>query len=393
MYRRGATLADFRGTTVGMNDTSATRDHSVDWARGLAAIAMIEGHATQAWTSSAAKQSVGYAATRVLAACPLPAFLLLAGMALHLRLSLAQQRGELARVVQANILRRGVVVVGWGYAVSAAYAAMDGHDGLRTFLRADVLHVIGLSIIALALVCVDRTQPIVQVAKASRRALLVSVGVVVLSPVFYRFVPIPTTTSLRYLIAPFVRVPKVTVFPLLPMLAWAGCGFVWRAGLVRASATRWNRRAVYGLSALVALAVAIACDRIVLGALDPGQPLDDLHPAGMANVLGYAARGAVLIAVAPLVVSRLPRALQAFVTRFGRASLVAYVFHIPFCYGVLGAPLRGRLSLTGCVPYVVLLIAASYAVVVARNHGVQLRGRLGDALRVRAAERRTSSDG
>jgi hypothetical protein len=51
-------------------------------------------------------------------------------------------------------------------------------------------------------------------------------------------------------------------------------------------------------------------------------------------------------------------------TRLGRASLIAYVFHIPFCYGLPARPLRGALEMSETVPYVLLLWALSYAVVV-----------------------------
>ena len=352
----------------------------MDWARGVAALAMIEGHAVHAWTRPEDKLELAYAATRVLATAPLPAFLLLSGMAVRLRLGAAATRDESPQVVRGRIVRRGMAVLLWGYAASAAYALIDGHDGLRTFLRSDVLHVIGLSIAALALLCCPATRPI-DTRSASRRALWLSLALVVLSPVYYRFAPTPSG-ALGYLLAPFVHVPGISVFTLLPMLAWSGLGFVGGDLLFRAR-TRYSEVQVYGSAACLALLVAAIAQGLTDRLLGAQGVLDHVHLAGIPNTLGYAARGLLLIGVAPLLVRLLPSAVQAWITRLGQASLVAYVFHIPFCYGAPGAALRGSLSVLGCMPFVVLLVGLSYGAVVAAAQFARLWGKSRAAVEVR----------
>jgi hypothetical protein len=337
------------------------RDRAVDWARGMAALAMIEGHALHGWASAAAKQTEAYAWTRVVATSPLPAFMLLAGMAVRLRLGAAVARAEDPAVVRGAIARRGLTVVLWGYLASALYAAIDGHQGARTFLRADVLHVIGLSIACLPLLCVPGGKPL-ELGAVARRVLWVTLAVVLLAPVYYGLAPAPPL-PLGYLLAPLVRVQDVTIFPLLPMLAWTTLGYL--AGhLIALARERWSRDAVYAGVALVGLASAFACEQATRAMLAGGGVLSDVHPAGIPNMLGYAARGLVLIGVGPLLVARMPGRAQDAMTRLGRASLIAYVFHIPFCYGLPARPIKAALSMPQTVPYVLLLWVLSYGVVV-----------------------------
>ncbi|MDH5674942.1 MAG: heparan-alpha-glucosaminide N-acetyltransferase domain-containing protein [Myxococcales bacterium] len=338
------------------------RDRAVDWARGVAALAMIEGHATHGWASEAARQSAAYGVTRLVATSPLPAFMLLAGMALRLRVGAAEARGEGASALRRSIARRGMTVLLWGYASSVLYALLDGHQGLRTLLRADVLHVIGLSIASVAWLCVAGGAGVCAAA-ATRRALWLSLAVMVLSPLYYGLGVGPAEGSaLGYLLAPLIRVPGVTIFPLLPMLVWTTLGFAVGDVLARAR-QRHSLERVYGSLAALALAVAICCQWLQRWLLGDGGVLDYVHPAAIPNAVGYAARGLVLIGVGPLLVARLPAGVQDRVTRLGQASLVAYIVHIPFCYGLPSRPLKGSLGMLECVPWVLSLWLLSYAAI------------------------------
>jgi hypothetical protein len=106
-------------------------------------------------------------------------------------------------------------------------------------------------------------------------------------------------------------------------------------------------------------------------------PLDRTHPAVVTNAIELAARGIIVLAVGALSTPLLPPRARAVLLRLGRGSLVAYVFHVPFCYGALGLPIRGRLSMLEATGFVVLLEIASFGAVWAR-----------DTLRSRAARPR-----
>ena len=164
----------------------------------------VGGWGYDGWVADEHKASVAYQVTRVLGSLPLPAFLVLAGAAVALRVDAARRRDEDPARVRAAVVRRGLTVVLFGYLTSLAYAAIDGFDGLDTMLRADVLHVIGLSIAALGWLGIRRDP------RALRRAAVGLLGVpTALSP---RLRPLGAAVSgpARYLVALFAGVPPVT---------------------------------------------------------------------------------------------------------------------------------------------------------------------------------------
>ena len=124
----------------------APRVEGVDLARGLASAIMIQGHAYDGWVDADGKTTAAYLFTRVLGTLPLPSFLVLAGAAIALRCEAARASGEDAKSVRHGLAKRGLTVMGAGYAVNIVSALIDGFEGPETFFRADVLQLIGLTI-------------------------------------------------------------------------------------------------------------------------------------------------------------------------------------------------------------------------------------------------------
>ena len=94
-----------------------------------------------------------------------------------------------------------------------------------------------------------------------------------------------------------------------------------------------------------------------------GGSLSRAHLAVIPNVIDGAGRGLFVLGAAAYIGIKLPRRVQLHLMRLGRATLIAYIFHIPFCYGRLAGPLKGNLDMptaTGCV---VVLMALSYSAV------------------------------
>ena len=98
-----------------------------------------------------------------------------------------------------------------------------------------------------------------------------------------------------------------------------------------------------------------------------GGTLSRAHPAVWANALDLAGRGVFVLAVAALASLLLPARARAILIRLGQGSLVAYVFHIPFCYGRLGAPIRGQLDMLAASAFVLALMVVSWLVVWGRD--------------------------
>lgn len=345
------------------------RIKGVDVARGVASLIMIQGHAYDGWVAPEHKASAGYLFTRLLGTLPLPAFLVLAGAAIVLRVESGRARGERMEDVRRSVAMRGLGVVGWGYAVSFAYAAMDGVDGLDTLLRADVLHVIGLSIIAFALLGIG--------ARARRMVIAALALVIVPSALCPWLSPLGAEVRgpLRFLAALIVDVPGVTLMPFVPLASWLGAGALVAMAMLRARARAEGPPSRAGapdgflialaLSALGIAIVATHATALMLEAL--GGALTRAHPAVWLNVLDLAARGVLVLAASALLSTRIPERARRVLVRIGRGSLLAYVVHIPFCYGRAGELVRGRLDMLTATLLVALLMALSWLVVLARD--------------------------
>jgi len=368
------------------------RLEGIDMARAFAGIIMIQGHAYDGWASPAAKETLGYAFTRVLGSLPLPAFLVLAGAAVAVRTHAATVRGETAQKVRRRVVRRGFEVMGWGYVVSAVYALMDGHSGLDTFLRVDVLHVIGLSIAVLALLGI---RPVlgakaVDAPPAPGRLAITASVVGVLTTAACPFVSgfgEYATSPLGYFVGLFVDVPGVTLMPFVPLVAWVSVGVLAAQSMLRARENSGDTSPAGAPAKTLYRMAALGIAFWVLGSLGTGALVDALgddfggvlsrrHPAVWFNVLDLAGRGLVVLALGALAANHVQGKVKGALLTIGRGSLVAYVFHIPFCYGALGRPLSAKLDMFESTALVVVLIAVSWAAVWLR-----------DAVRARATAR------
>ncbi|HJK94523.1 MAG TPA: heparan-alpha-glucosaminide N-acetyltransferase domain-containing protein [Polyangiaceae bacterium LLY-WYZ-15_(1-7)] len=356
------------------------RVEGVDVARGVASLIMIQGHAYHGWVAPA-HHDAAYAFTRVLGTLPLPAFLVLAGAAVMWRLDAAVRRGEERPTVRRALVRRGLQVVAYGYAVNLAYALIDGAEGLHTYLRADVLQVIGLSIAAAAALGLRGEGPVDPRAFV-RRNLLLGAAVTLACPALARLGP-HVPEALAPLVAPVVDVAPYTRMPFVPLFAWLAFGAAAGAWLLaRRDGTPASRRAGTRPSALLALgalglALALAGHYGTPALVDAlGGTLSRRHPAVWLNVLDLAGRGLLVLAAGAGLSLALPAAPRRALVRLGRGSLVAYVLHVPFCYGVLGGDLVGGADMARATLWLGPLIAFSWGAVYVR-----------DALRDRLARR------
>lgn len=352
------------------------RVEGIDVARGVAGLVMIGGHATHGWVHSADKETLGYAVTRLFGTLPLPAFLVLAGAAVAWRVDAAAQRGEDAALVRRRITLRGLQIVAWGYVVSALYALIDGSRSLDTLLRADVLHVIGLSIAAVAWIGIRARSGIGRSPDPRRltwTALAVGAAVTVACPWLTELGATIQGPS-RYLLGLLIDVPGVTRMPLVPLAAWlcVGVGAAqWMLAARRKagdrspsgapSRTLWSM----GIVGLAAASVAWWLTPIAVSSLGDG-PLSRAHPAVLLNVIDLAGRGVLILAAGALLASHVRGRARRVLLELGRGSLIAYVFHIPFCYGTLGRPFIEQLSLVEALIGTTLLMAFSYGAVVVR---------------------------
>ena len=328
---------------------------------------MLVAHGYDAFVSPAARTGLSFAATRFVAKLALPLFVGLAGVGVALRLARADETargGEGGANSRRELARRGLEIILIGYALSLAMAAMDGYLGRPAiWLRADALHVIGLSVLLLG--C---TLPAIGARHRPWVALGLSAILALASPWLHPTARTAQTwldhPPLGQAMALIVDVPPLTKMPLLPLGAWAALGVAIAGPIQRApaqfafAAALLAPLAFYGMEAWVATS---------------GVALTRSHPAVLANVVELFARAMVVLGLS-LVWSRwsVSRGRSSSIERglawLGRRSLAFYVVHLPFVYGAPGKPLRElRLGMGGATCAVLLVGVGSVGILMMRD--------------------------
>jgi len=342
-------------------------DH-VDLARGMATVSMILGHASDAWVRPSLRDTWSFKIINASQTFPLAAFLTLAGLGLGLRIIIALQRIEDLRLLRRSLVLRGLQLVGMGYLVNLLYIAIDGSKGLNTVLRVDVLHTIGLSLAILSALVLT-----------SRRASVRRLQIVALSVLVFASLICPLWTRLthqvegplRYAIALFGEVPKVSPMPLIPLISWAGAGLWLAPWVYRTAANTGRHRFVWAVVlcaslGIVAFIFAVRTDLIVRF----GIIFARTSPSIWLNIIDLGARSIALLACATLITfavlsrHKTPGLFFKMWLRIGQHSLFMYVVHIPFCYGRLGHVLRRNLTPFQSLFAAVMLTLVSYVAAV-----------------------------
>ncbi len=341
---------------------STGRNLGIDLARGLAVVMMIETHALDGWVSAADKISLGYRFSRIFSNIPAPLFLLLAGLSLGLQTASAERAGKDFSLLRGGLAKRAMEVVGYGYLVSLIYAILDWRFALPTILRADILHCIGLSLLLCTYLLVGRS------AVLARTLALVVAGIV--TGLIQRYLP-PLPLPVAAAVGLVVDVAPITRFPLFPLCGFAAVGF-WIGKELRP--TDWPIQRclvvfliavglVFPLQQLTSWTVAVM-----------GGRLSRAHPAVVWNFLEGTARAVAVLAVSLALAAKLPARALGFLIRLGRGSLLAYAFHIPFCYGRVATPILGKLAIGPAALLLFGLVGLTWLVVAVRD-GIETRNR------------------
>ncbi|MFT5354699.1 MAG: hypothetical protein ACI9KE_001907 [Polyangiales bacterium] len=344
--------------------TGSSRVAGIDVARALAALVMLQGHATDAWVSPEHQGGL-FRASRFLGTFPLPAFLLLAGTSVAWRVAVGEERGESGQKIGRALRRRGVGLVAMGYAVSLAFAVLDGTSAtafVATVLRADVLHVIGLSITLAGALIPHRSH---YAETLVRRCVALGILVTIASPLLPAFdVPL----GMAALLGLFVDAAPVTRMPLVPLFAWFATGALCTSFMRGGSRTPFAQTAGANASRLVTLGglalFATFGGYWLMNTLHAmGGVLNRQHVAIIGNVLDLAGRGALILVVGAGAAPFLPARLRTHLVLLGRGSLTVYIVHLPFCYGRFGAPLRDALTSVEAAFGIFVLSLGAYAFV------------------------------
>ena len=313
--------------------TRAQRRAYLDWLRGIAVLIMIEGHARDSWTRLADRDREAYHALNMLSGLGAPIFLFLAGVSIALAAGSRLRRGLAESAVARTALRRGLEIFALAFLFRLQSLVISGGAFPESLLKVDILNVMGMSMMAAALLWRAGWSPqsriILYVAAAAAVALVTPI--VRAAP---SLAGLPDSAEL------YLRpVEGRATFTMLPwsafLLAGAAVGVWLEAALDDARERRLHQWLAIGGPVLAAGGYAAS----FLPPMYEEVSFWTTSPAFFCLRLGIVV-SALPLAYALNLVVRAPR-----LEEFGRASLFVYWIHVEMAYGVLSLPLHKRLTL------------------------------------------------
>ena len=322
---------------------------------------MVEAHVVDAWTREADRHGSGYAYAVFIAGLAAPLFLFLAGLALAMSASARAAAGG-HRSAGRHALIRGAQVFGLAF-LFRLQSQLLGWGPLVNFLKVDVLNVMGVAMIAAALVW-----GLIESRPARFAAFAVLTTIVTMSTPLIR--EMSSLAMLPYPIEGYLRpIPGRSTFAIFP---WAGFVF---AGVIAGDLVAiWRTRASdRGLQAGFLIAGIAAIAGGYWASLQPSiYPVANFWTSSPTFFFIRLGICIALLPVAWLIATR-PRMVNVL----GRSSLFVYWIHVEMVYGVLGRPLRLLMPLPVAITAWAILCVALYAIVMWKNRvmeGVKLNG-------------------
>ncbi|HYM23977.1 MAG TPA: heparan-alpha-glucosaminide N-acetyltransferase domain-containing protein [Vicinamibacterales bacterium] len=334
----------------------------IDWARGIAVLLMIEAHTFDSWTRVADRQSVAWRNFVILAGFAAPLFLWLAGVAVVLAATRAEQRDGSRLKATESVVRRGLEIFLLAFVFRIqAYLLSPGSPALTIF-RVDILNIMGPSIAASGIVW----------GLCSTSAQRVAAFSIVATVICF-------ATPFAYSTPAFGRLPAIaqwylrhsgeyTTFAALPWVEFVFAGAATGALIVAARGEAAEGIAHAALALAGAALVVVGFYAAEQPRVFPGATFWTTSPTWLAIRLGI-----MMTALAAL--GQLEKnSLRAFVSswlhplaRFGRSSLFVYWIHVELAYGYASYYWWKALPLWGTVAAYVVFCVAMYGALVLRD--------------------------
>jgi uncharacterized membrane protein len=335
----------------------------LDWLRGVAVLIMIEAHTLDSWTHVADRSRTDYKWAIVVGGFGAPIFLFLAGVALALAAGSRVEKGLSDADVAAQARRRGWEIFGLAF-LFRLQSAVLGAGGVRSFLKVDILNVMGLSMVVTAVLW--------GLARSTtwRLILLVSAAIsaAMVTPI------LRVTTLLDWLPDPieaYIRpIPAYSGFTLIPWGGFVMAGAAAGLWLDKARTPNDERRVIVGL-AILGPALVIAGYAFSL--LPPIYRETNFWTS---SPTFFVLRLGVLIAAIP-VAYLWTSATQGRspIQKLGMASLFVYWIHVEMVYGFLTWPIHRRLSFEQALVAFVVFTVFLYWLVTLKDRIVSARRR------------------
>ena len=336
----------------------------LDWLRGIAVIVMVAAHVTDAWTrvEDRGRQLYGY--TVIIAGLASPLFLFLAGLTLSLAAS--NRAATIGHASAASTARKRALQI---FALAFLFRLQSqllGWGPLVNFLKVDILNVMGVAMLAAALLWGLSSNRIVRITLFA----LATAAIAMATPLVREW---GAMAALPDAIEAYIRpLPGRTNFALFP---WAGflLGGAIAGELIQAARTdRDERRLQYGLliagAAGAAIAYALSFQPSIYANANfwTSSPTFFFMRLGLNTMLLPVAWGidrfhVFMRATWPATFTA-PDVPGRVITTLGRSSFFVYWIHVEMAYGSMALPLRRALPLELSLLGTVTLCAVLYLI-------------------------------
>ena len=331
----------------------------LDWLRGVSVLIMIEAHTLDAWTRLDARHNSTYGWAMIVGGFAAPAFLFLAGIALALAAGSRLRRGKTSSEVAALARRRALQIFGLAFLFRLQSWAISGGDPAQALLKVDILNVMGLSMLAAALLW--------SAGKGGwdRAAwmLAATVAVAMLTPIV-RATPMlsPLPDPVEWYVRPIPGRGTFTLFPWAGFLLGGVAIGIW---LDAARTPPAERRLNLALAAIGLALTAGGYAASFLPAIYRESSFWTTSPTFFFLRLG--------ILILSLPVAYAWNALwtgRSALQEFGQASLFVYWIHVELAYGVLSGPIHKTLTLGQAFTAYAIFTVALFGAAKLKDHVV-----------------------
>ena len=322
----------------------------IDWARGLAILAMIEAHTVDAWTREADRMSIAFRNARILGGFAAPLFLWLAGVSAALSAAAIVRRTNSRRTAVETVCARGleIFILAFLFRVQAFVLSPGGE--LLALFRVDILNIMGPALILTALAWAIAGAPRVQaLCLAAIAAGIAAVTPIVRTAEVVHRLP----TIVQWYLRPAGSQTTFVMFP------WAGFVFAGAAaGALLAPVEDPDRE----LRLQVALGI-IGAVLIAAGFYGATLPSPYRESSFWTSSPAYFAIRVGIVMCVPAALCAMQNRFRAsafsWLQTLGRSSVFVYWIHVELVYGYASWLWRGRLplpaTLAACAVFTVLM--------------------------------------
>ena len=323
---------------------------------------MVMAHVNDAWTRDADRQGGLYLLTVFVAGLASPLFLFLAGLSLSMA---ASRRAEsIGHVDAARLaLKRGIQVFALAF-LFRLQSQLLGWGALSNFLKVDILNVMGLAMMAAALLWRVSESRAVRVALFALAAIILAMTTpLVREAGVLAGLPDPIEAYIRPL-------PGRTTFALFPWAGFVVAGAIAGELIQAARSSRQERRLQTGLLFCGLAGIGLGYAASFQPSIYPvanfwtSSPTFFFIRLGLCVVMLPIARAIdVFHQAVPRWLGGNARQPGVVTATLGRSSLFVYWIHVEMVYGVLGRPLRRQLPIEASLIATALLCGLLYAIV------------------------------